>query len=83
MHRLNTMNQYTLLKSILLDKNDNTPFLKGKWSYTDVAPVTQCIKIAEMIKPFYHAETVLLERMIYKNKNQHQRARYYKRIQQV
>jgi hypothetical protein len=77
------MNQYTILKAILRDKNDNTLFIKGKWAYTDVTPVNQLLKIADLIKPFYAAETVLLERMIYKNKNQHQRARYYKRIQQV
>jgi len=57
--------------------------MKGKWVYTDITPVNQLIKIACLIKPFYAAEVVLLERMIYKNKNQHQRARYYKRIQQV
>lgn len=77
------MNQYTILKAILRDKNDNTLFFKGKWAYTDITPVNQLLKIADLIKPFYAAETVLLERMIYKNKNQHQRARYYKRVQQV
>lgn len=77
------MNQYPILKAILRDRNDNTLFIKGKWSYTDVTTVTKLVTIADLIKPFYAAETVLLERMIYKNKNQHQRARYYKRIQQV
>ena len=77
------MSRFTCIKKILCE---DTPMKKGKviWTESDVTSLREALSpLKENVISFYDTEMFLMEKIVYKNRNQHRNAVFFQRVRKV